>query len=65
MATFLLMTQAQANDVQLELRRILTCPLTVVPSSTGTTDVFLATNDKSKGVAHLLKEVADADEPPQ
>lgn len=54
----------KAQNQQLDLRVILTYPLTVVPLSIATSDGFLFRSDKSKGFTYLVKGVRNAAIPP-
>ena len=58
---FKMFMKSQSQGIQLDLRELLTYPLTPVPYSMGTADGFLA---KSKSFSHLTKDVEDATLPP-
>jgi len=61
---FQLFMKSQEQGIQLDLRELLTYPLTPVPYSIGTADGFMAKTDKSKSFAHLTKGQEDAAQPP-
>ena len=60
---FQLFIKSQSQGLQLDLKELMTYPLTPVPYSTATADGFLTKTDKSKSMHHLTKDVADADIP--
>jgi len=61
---FQLFMKSQNQGIQLDLRELLTYPLTPVPYSIGTADGFMAKTDKSKSFTFLTKDQEDAAQPP-
>ena len=61
---FQLLVKSQAEDVNLDLKDLMSYQLTPVPYSIATADNFLAKTDKTKAFHHITKEVCDADVPP-
>ena len=59
-----LLVKSQNQQSPLDLKELMTYPLTPVPYCIGTSDGFLAKTDKSKGFHFLTTDVADALEPP-
>ena len=59
-----LLVKSQNQQSPLDLKELMTYPLTPVPYCIGTSDDFLAKTDKSKGFHFLTTDVADALEPP-
>lgn len=57
---FQLFMKSQQQGLQLDMRELLTYPLTPVPYSIGTADGFLSKTDKSKSFAYLVKDINDA-----
>ena len=57
---FQLLVWSQNQDQRMDLRELMTFPLTPVPYCIGTADGFLAKTDKSKGFHHLTKDLEDA-----
>ncbi len=57
---FRLLVQSQMQGVQLDMKELMTYPLTPVPYSIGTSDGYLAKTDKSKGFTYLTKDREDA-----
>ena len=59
-----LLVKSQNQQSPLDLKELMTYPLTLVPYCTGTSDGFLAKTDKSKGFHFLTTDFADALDPP-
>ena len=55
-----LFVKLQSQGLQLDLKELMTYPLTPVPFSIGTADGFLAKTDKSKSFQYVTKECEDA-----
>uniref|UniRef100_UPI00358E53D5 uncharacterized protein n=3 Tax=Myxine glutinosa TaxID=7769 RepID=UPI00358E53D5 len=62
---FKLFMKSQNEGLQLDLKELMTYPLTPVSYSLGTSDGFLAKTDKSKAFHHLTKECENAIIPPE
>ena len=60
---FQLFVKSQSQGLQLDLKELMTYPLTPVPFSIGTADGFLAKTDKSKSFQYLTKDCEDAPVP--
>ena len=60
---FQLFVKSQSQGLQLDLKELMTYPLTPVLFSTGTADGFLAKIDKSKSFQYLTKECEDSPVP--
>ena len=60
---FQLFVKSQSLGLQLDIKELMTFPLTPVPYSIGTADGFLAKTDKSKCFSYLTKECEDAPVP--
>jgi hypothetical protein len=60
-----MLVKAQAQDTHVDLRELMSYPLTPIPYSIGTADGFMAKTDKAKGVHFLTKDVDDMPEPPK
>ena len=60
---FQLFVKSQSQGLQLDMKELMTYPLTPVPYSIGTADGFLAKTDKSKSFQYLTKECEDAPVP--
>jgi len=60
---FQLFVKSQSQGLQLDLKELMTYPLTPVPFSIGTADGFLAKTDKSKSFQYLTKECEDSPVP--
>ena len=61
---FQLFVKSQNQGLQIDLKELMTYPLTPVLYSIGTADGYLAKTDKSKGFHCLTKECTDAEIPP-
>jgi hypothetical protein len=61
---FQLFLKSQNEGLRLDLKELMTYPLTPVPYSIATADGFLAKTDKSKSFHYLTKDCVDADVPP-
>ena len=59
-----LLVKSQNHQSPIDLKELMTYPLTPVPYCIGTSDGFLAKNDKSKGFHFLTADVEDDVEPP-
>ena len=59
-----LLVKSQNQQSPLDLKELMTYPLTLVPYCTGTSDGFLAKTDKSKCFHFLTTDFADALDPP-
>ena len=59
-----LLVKSQNQQSPLDLKELMTYPLTLVPYCTGTSGGFLAKTDKSKGFHFLTTDFADALDPP-
>ena len=57
---FQLLVSSYNQDNKVDLREMMRYPLMPVPSSIGTADGYLMRTDKSKGLHHILKGVANA-----
>lgn len=60
---FHLLVRSQNQGLQLDLKELMTFPLTPVPYSLATPDGYFAKTDKSKGFQFLTKECANANVP--
>jgi len=61
---FQLLVKSQSQGITLDLKELMSYPLTPVPYGIGTADGFLAKTDKSKALHHLTKDREDAAAPP-
>ena len=60
---FQLFVKSQSQGLQLDIKELMTFPLTPVPYSIGTADGFLAKTDKSKCFNYLTKDCEDGPSP--
>ena len=55
--------KSQSPGIKLDVKELLTYPLTPVPHSIGTADGFLVHTDRSKSFYHVTNDLGDADIP--